>query len=115
MTAELVPDSCGAQPQLVVSSSGECVRRLITLVSVTGLAVAALSRPAVLDMVLRAQEPRQVSSGPAAARPSRATTRASTAVPSPAAPVSTPPIITTASVKGFETTVKPFLSEFCFG
>jgi hypothetical protein len=91
------------------------VRRLITLVSVTCLAVAALSRPAVLDVVLRAQEPRQVSSSSAAAAPNRAPKRASTAVPSHAAPVSTPPIITTASVKGFETTVKPFLSEFCFG
>ena len=115
MTAELVPDGCGANRCSCRFPSGECVRRLITLVSVTCLAVAALSRPAVLDMVLRAQEPQQVSSSPAAAAPSRATRRASTAVPSHAAPVSTPPIITTASVKGFETTVKPFLSEFCFG
>jgi hypothetical protein len=95
-----------------------CVRRLITLVSLACLAVVALSRPAVLDEVLWAQDSRSVSAPPIAAAglPIGPTpTRASAAVPTRAGRISPPPIITPASVKGFESTVKPFLSEFCFG
>ena len=87
------------------------MRRLIVLVALSCFAVAVLSRPAVLEVAVDAQE-RRTSSAPRAAAPAGA--RASAAVPAHA-PTVPAPIINAASIKGFESTVKPFLSEFCFG
>jgi hypothetical protein len=91
------------------------VNRLITLVSLSCLSIAALSRPAVTAIVFGSQEPARpasqqnfASSAEPAARRVASRTVAAPARPAPA------PIINAASVKGFEGTVKPFLSEYCY-
>jgi hypothetical protein len=89
-----------------------CVRRLFLFVTIACLAV--------VSVVLRAQEsPRRAVSSPG---PATTTTLAgprpvaSHAAANAPGPSRTPaPIINEASVKGFESTVRPFLSEFCFG
>ena len=86
----------------------------MTLVSLGCLAAAGLSRPASTAIVSAAQEPAR----PVALQKSlkAEATRSTSARPAP------PPIINAGSVKvinagsvkGFEGTVKPFLSEYCY-
>ena len=92
------------------------MRRLITLISLSCVAVVGLSRPAVLEIVLRAQENRPAAPRPAApSLASAAGTRVEPRTAPPAPPrTAAVPIINDASVKGFEGTVKPFLAEYCY-
>ena len=88
------------------------MRRLIALIFLTCLAV--------LGLVLHAQDARTVpSSASVAAEPAAARRTATSTVPAGSvrtpAPRAAAPIINAATVKGFESTVKPFLSEFCYG
>jgi uncharacterized protein DUF1592/uncharacterized protein DUF1588/uncharacterized protein DUF1587/uncharacterized protein DUF1585/uncharacterized protein DUF1595 len=93
------------------------VNRLITLVSLSCLSIAALSRPAVTAIVFGSQEPaRPASQQNFASSAERAARRVAsrTVAPAPPARPAPAPIINAASVKGFEGTVKPFLSEYCY-
>ena len=83
------------------------MRRLFVLV--------LLACSAIVSVALRAQDAtRSTGTGATPPRPSESSARAGT-TPLPSRTAAAPPaLITPASVKGFESVVKPFVSEFCY-
>ena len=84
---------------------GVCVRRVFVWV--------LLACSAIVSVALRAQDATRSAVGAAAPRTGAPSARAATK-PLPSRAPAPPAPITPASVKGFESVVKPFVSEFCY-